>query len=179
MTTPLTVRPAHPEEHAAIADLTATVYLTEGWGDEEYESELRDVAGRVASATVLVAVEGDAVVGAVTVATRGGPWAEQAAPGDAVVRMLVTDPARRGRGTGEALMRACLDHARQDGCTRVRLSTQPGMVAAHRIYQRLGFVRVPEDDWQPVPGLQLLAYVLAPLDGAGLRPPAPGGAARP
>ena len=32
------------------------------------------------------------------------------------------------------------------------------MTSAHRVYERLGFVRAPEDDWSPEPGVTLLAY---------------------
>lgn len=160
MSTPIEVRRARPEEYAAVAELTATVYLTEGWGDEGYEPVLRDVAGRAARALVLVALDGLELLGTGTVATRGGPYAEQAVEGDAVVRMLVTVPAARGRGVGELLVRACLDASVADGCRRVRLSTQPGMAAAHRLYERLGFTRTPEHDWSPVPNLLLITYVL-------------------
>ena len=156
----LTVRPVLPSEHGAVADLTARVYLTEGYGSEGYEPALRDVAGRVASAAVLVAVDGDALVGAVCVATQGGEWAEQAGPGEAVMRMLVVAQDARGSGAGEALVRACIDRAREDGCRLLRLSTQPSMTAAHRLYERLGFVRTPASDWSPVPGVCLLGYVL-------------------
>lgn len=165
MSTPIEVRPARPGEFDAVAELTAGIYLAEGWGDEHYEPVLRDTAGRAEQARVLVAVDrrptgGSRIVGAVTVATRGGRYAELAGPGDAVVRMLVTEPAARGRGTGTALMRACLDTAAEDGCTRVLLSTEPEMAAAHRLYDRLGFVRTPALDWCPRPGLRLLAYTL-------------------
>jgi hypothetical protein len=34
------------------------------------------------------------------------------------------------------------------------------MHAAHRIYQRLGFVRTTERDWYPEPGIQLITYLL-------------------
>ena len=34
------------------------------------------------------------------------------------------------------------------------------MRAAHRVYERLGFVRAPERDWQPMPGIDLLVYRL-------------------
>jgi hypothetical protein len=34
------------------------------------------------------------------------------------------------------------------------------MRAAHRVYGRLGFVRVPDRDWQPMPGIDLLVYRL-------------------
>ncbi len=176
MPTPIEVRRARPDEYAAVADLTAGVYLREGWGDEGYEPVLRDVAGRAEAAHVLVALDDGRLVGAVAVATRGGRYAEQARPGEAVVRMLVTDPQARGRGAGTALLQACLDTARADGCDRVRLSTQPEMVAAHRVYERAGFVRVPADDWRPVPDLLLLAYTLDL--GVAVRPPARDVAAR-
>ena len=156
----LSVRPVRPDQHEAVGDLTARVYRDEGFSSADYEAHLRDVASRASSATVLVAVEGDRLVGAVTVATRGGAFAEQSAPGEAVIRMLVVDPAARGSGAGEALVRACLQTAREDGCAVVRLSSQDGMHAAHRLYERLGFVRTPSFDWSPEPGLQLRTYAL-------------------
>ena len=159
------MREVLPDEVAAVADLTAAVYRGEGYSSADYEPSLRDVASRVDSAAVLVAVDSspgadDALLGAVTVATRGGAWAEQSAPGEAVIRMLVVAAAGRGRGTGELLVRACLDRARADGCHLVRLSSQLDMQAAHRLYGRLGFARTPSRDWQPVPGLQLITYAL-------------------
>lgn len=175
------VREVLPDEQAAVADLTAEVYRGEGYSSADYEPSLRDVASRVSSASVLVAVdEHDALLGAVTVATRGGPWAEQSAVGEAVIRMLVVAPAGRGRGTGELLVRACLDRARADGCHLVRLSSQLDMHAAHRLYERTGFVRTPSRDWQPVPGLQLITYALPLLpfcDQCG-EPTTPDGHAR-
>ena len=140
------------------------VYADEGWGSGDYLEVLRDVTGRVEQAEVLVAVEGDRLLGSVTVATRGGPAAEQAGPGDAVVRMLVTGPAARRRGVGTALVAACLEAARRDGCTRVRLSTQRGMASAHRVYERFGFSRTPEDDWEPEPGPDAAHVRAGPAD---------------
>ena len=66
--------------------------------------------------------------------------------------MLAVAPAARGRGVGEALATWCVDRARADGCHAVVLSTLPVMHAAHRLYQRLGFVRTPERDWYPGAG---------------------------
>jgi ribosomal protein S18 acetylase RimI-like enzyme len=156
----LLVRPIAPHEYDAVAALTVAVYRDEGYSSADYEPQLRDVGSRAATATVLVALDGDTVVGAVTVATRLGPWAEQAVPGDAVVRMLAVAPQSRGRGVGETLMRAAVDRATADGCATVRLSSQDDMTAAHRLYARLGFTRTPELDWSPVPGLLLRAFAL-------------------
>lgn len=158
---PLRVRPAVATDHAAVADLTASVYRGEGFSSADYEPALRDVASRAASASVLVGVDdADRVIGAVTVATRGGEWAEQASPGEAVIRMLAVAPDARESGAGDALVRACLAQAADDGCTMVRLSSQEDMRAAHRLYERLGFTRTPSLDWNPVPELRLRTYAL-------------------
>ena len=157
---PVSVRRATPDEYDEVAELTARVYVDEKHAPEDYVPALRSVASRNASAVVLVAEEAGRLVGAVTVATRGGDWAEQAVAGEAVIRMLVVDPAARGSGAGAALVQACVEQARTDGCRLVRLSTQPSMAAAHRLYVRTGFVRTPSYDWSPVPGVDLLGYVL-------------------
>lgn len=167
LTAGVVVRQVRPDELEGVAELTASVYRGEGYSSADYEPALRDVASRAASATVLVGVRGEQVLGAVTVATRGGPWAEQSVPGEAVVRMLVVSAAARGSGTGEALVRACLDTARADGCALVRLSSQEQMTAAHRLYERVGFLRSPSFDWSPVPGLHLRTYALALADWCG------------
>ena len=40
------------------------------------------------------------------------------------------------------------------------LSSLSTMHAAHRLYERLGFQRDAARDWSPMPGVELLAYVL-------------------
>jgi ribosomal protein S18 acetylase RimI-like enzyme len=47
----------------------------------------------------------------------------------------------RGRGVGEALTRAAIDHARAAGARAVNLTSHPRREAANRLYQRLGFER--------------------------------------
>ncbi|MET7619518.1 GNAT family N-acetyltransferase [Streptomyces sp. NPDC005408] len=164
----ITTRPASPHEYAALGHLTADAYLLDGLLDfgesDEYLDTLRDVAARAgdADAEVLVAVDGSgALLGGVTFVSGSGPWADIAGPGEAEFRMLAVARDARGRGVGEALVRACVDRARAtDGCVRLVLSTQRTMLAAHRIYERLGFVRTPVRDWEPVPGITLLTYAL-------------------
>ena len=162
----LVVRPARPDELAAVGELTVEAYLVDGLLDNDhgYDITLRDAASRARHGHVLVAVDpDDRLLGAVALFTvdAGPEYAEQADPGDAVIRMLVTAPTARGRGVGTALAQACVDLARDLGCSRVRLSTQPVMLTAHRIYERLGFLRAPNRDWEPVPGIELLGYELS------------------
>jgi ribosomal protein S18 acetylase RimI-like enzyme len=52
---------------------------------------------------------------------------------------VVVQKTHRGRGIGEALVQACLEKARQDGCPQVMLTCNPGRDAANRLYQRMGF----------------------------------------
>ncbi|MEV7393302.1 MULTISPECIES: GNAT family N-acetyltransferase [unclassified Streptomyces] len=162
------IRPADPAEYEALGEITAQAYLRDGLLDfgesDSYLGELRDVAGRSAAADILVAVRNGSLLGGVTFVPAGGPMADIARPGEAEIRMLAVDRAARGQGAGEALVRACVERARATaGCFRVVLSTQRTMLAAHRIYERLGFVRTPERDWNPLPHLDditLLTYEL-------------------
>jgi ribosomal protein S18 acetylase RimI-like enzyme len=72
--------------------------------------------------------------------------------------MLSVAPEAQGRGAGSALVQFCLDRFREAGATAVVLSTLSEMHGAHRIYERLGFERLPERDWTPLPDVALLAY---------------------
>jgi ribosomal protein S18 acetylase RimI-like enzyme len=156
----LRVEPATPADFARIAELTAGVYRDEGLAPEEYQRELRDVAGRAERAELLVARDGDAVVGSVALVLAGEFGEITDSDDEAAFRMLVVDAAVRGRGVGELLVRECLARARAAGKRRMVLSTDPSMRAAHRLYERLGFRRLPERDWSPLPGVDLMAYGL-------------------
>jgi ribosomal protein S18 acetylase RimI-like enzyme len=154
----LRVEPATPADFARIAELTSGVYRDEGLAPEEYQRELRDVAGRAEQAELLVARDGDAVVGSVALVLAGAFGEITDSDDEAAFRMLVVDPEARGRGIGELLVHACLDRARAAGKRRMVLSTDPSMLAAHRLYERLGFTRLPERDWSPLPGVDLMVY---------------------
>ncbi|TVL94052.1 GNAT family N-acetyltransferase [Streptomyces sp. SAJ15] len=91
---------------------------------------------------------------------EGGAYANLARPGEAEFRMLAVRSAARRRGAAEALVRACLRRARELRRDRVVMSSQTDMTAAHRLYERLGFVRTPERDRSVVPGLTLITFAL-------------------
>ncbi|MFH8338468.1 GNAT family N-acetyltransferase [Streptomyces sp. AM6-12] len=164
----LRIRPVLPSEYDALGEITAQAYLQDGLLDfgesDPYLDQLRDVAKRASAAEVLVATDDEVLLGGVTFVPAPGPMADIARPGEAEIRMLAVDKAARGRGAGEALVRACAERARAvAGCRAIVLSTQRAMCGAHRIYERLGFIRTPERDWQPLPelaDLTLLTYQL-------------------
>ncbi len=165
------VRDAVPAEYDAVGKIVAAAFAADGQLDApdsvSYRDVLHDVAARAAAAEVIVALDDGVVVGGVTYVPRGGPMADIAGEGEAEIRMLGVAPDAQGRGAGSALLRECLARAAggpgtaADGRTRrVVLSTNTIAHGSHRLYERLGFVRDPARDWTPVPGVDLLCYVL-------------------
>src|SRR3977135_335081 len=63
----------------------------------------------------------------------------------AKLRLLLVDPAGRGQGLGRRLVGECVGFARQCGYRKITLLTQSILLAARRIYQDAGFVRVSSE----------------------------------
>ena len=158
---PSVVRDIVREEFGLAGEIVVEAYRTLGdEGDEFYERELRDVAGRVDSSEVLVAEDDGRVVGCVTFVDGPGELSEVNDPDAATIRMLGVVTAARARGIGELLVRECVERARASGRRRVRLDTRTSMTDAHRLYLRLEVRRAPEHDWSPAPEIQLVSFVL-------------------
>lgn len=151
---------AKPDELDRVSALVVDTYVGGGFVDPDspYLRQLRDVRVRWRETDLLVARLDDVVVGTVTFCLAGSRWANIAGPGEAEFRMLAVDPAAQGRGIGGLLVRECLARAAAAGATTVVISTEPEMVVAQRMYERMGFVRSPERDWAPRPGMDLLTY---------------------
>ena len=54
---------------------------------------------------------------------------------------VVADEAVRGRGVGQALVEAAVDHAKALGARTVDLTSRPTREAANRLYRRVGFLQ--------------------------------------
>lgn len=163
------IRLVRPEEHGDLAEVTVAAYraVYEGNGHDIpdfYEAELRDVAGRAGDADLLVAIDAEGtgrLLGGVTyVPGPSSSSAEFEGEDAAGIRMLAVAPEAQGRGVGEALTRACVERARAAGKAQIVLHSTDWMTAAHRIYRRLGFERVPSLDWEPMPDFWLRAFRL-------------------
>jgi ribosomal protein S18 acetylase RimI-like enzyme len=143
------IRPVRPDEYDTLGRITVEAYrhlqqLAE-YGD--YENELRAVSVRAADSLVLVAVEGDEVLGGVTyVRDAERAMSEFNDPDAAGIRMLAVRPERQGAGVGKALTAACIEQARADGRSRILLHSTDVMEVAQEMYRRMGFVEVPELD---------------------------------
>jgi ribosomal protein S18 acetylase RimI-like enzyme len=176
----LTVRPVRPDEHAALGELTVAAYravpgetTTPG-----YDETLRDVAGRVRDAEVLVAVDAEGtLLGGVTYVPRPGRYAEFSDEDEAGIRMLAVSPAAQRGGVGRRLVTECVERATVAGRARIVLHTTAAMIAAQSLYSSAGFERAPARDIVAAPSLPLIAYVLElpparePLCPMSQRPP--------
>lgn len=152
----------------ALGAVTLAAYraLPDFWDDEEYIAELTDPAARAAKTAVLVAVDRDGrVLGGVTYVPGPGELAWFDDPAEAGLRLLAVAPEAQERGVGTALVRACVERAMAAGKSRISLPTTSTMTAAHRIYQRLGFERLP--DVILPSGFRLWMYSLDLTGGGG------------
>ena len=124
--------------------------------------QIQDVARRAAQATIWVAERDARIVGSVTLAVAGEPYADIALDDELEFRMLVVDPAVQRSGAGQALVEAIIAHARSlDGIRAVALTTGGTWESAHGLYRKTGFRRVPERDWfVPDTDIKLLVFRL-------------------
>jgi GNAT superfamily N-acetyltransferase len=115
---------------------------------------------------VLVAVDDEErVLGGVTyIIDECSPYAEYDLTDAAAIRMLAVDLTLRRSGTGEALVRACIDRARAADRTHLVLHSTQWMTAAHALYAKLGFARDESLDWDVNPDVHLLGFRLALTD---------------
>jgi len=159
----ITIREARADEHDRAGLVTAGAYAEFApVGDEDWEgylARIADVSARAERTTILVAVEGDRIVGSATLeltARVEEPDDPPLHPTEAHIRMLGVDPSARGRGVGTMLMQACERLALDQGKTVMTLHTTQRMAVARRMYERLGYAR-GEDRVFP-DGFVLLSY---------------------
>ncbi|HEX6714126.1 MAG TPA: GNAT family N-acetyltransferase [Thermoleophilaceae bacterium] len=68
-------------------------------------------------------------------------WSTSRAARIGLMNDLFTAQAARGRGVGEALIRACLDAVRERGAVALEWQTAPDNHTAQSLYERVGGIR--------------------------------------
>jgi ribosomal protein S18 acetylase RimI-like enzyme len=156
------IRDAKQSELAAVGNIRVAAYRADGFlsADSEYEPRLRGL-GNDGTGHVLVAADEDGgLLGTVMLQTWPDASHVVTGPDRAEIRALAVLPEARGAGLGRALLAAVTDRAVRERVRELLLLTQTDMKTAHRLYESAGFVRLPERDWSPQPGVSLLAYRL-------------------
>ena len=171
MTPELIIRDVEPSEFGALGRLMVDVYShLDGFptpADQPQYYEMLANIGRFSErphARVLVArsPDGDLVGGVVYF----GDMAQYGSGGIATsirdasgIRLLGVDPRFRGAGAGKALTEACIRLAREAGHAQVILHTTRAMGTAWTMYERMGFERAEDLDFEqqgfPVYGFRL------------------------
>lgn len=160
------LREARPDELDAIGEMMVVAYAEFTppnppplW--RAYEDEIRDVRSRLTAATLIVAEDAGQLVGAVTYYPDATKETNISWPASwAVFRLLALHPGARGRGIGRLLTEECIHRARAASSAAIGLHTTQLMHVARAMYERMGFVRVPELDFFPVPQFRVMAYRL-------------------
>lgn len=163
----LKVRDARPSDRAKARKVTLSAFqqyaalIPSRW--EGYRENILETLSHPEPAEQILAEEGGKIVGSVLLypagthlesenATETRDWPE--------VRLLAVAPEARGKGIGAALMRECMNRARRSGAAFLTLHTTDMMRVAMRMYEKMGFVRAPEFDFQVDEEVLVKAYRL-------------------
>ena len=166
------VRDARDEDRASVRASTldayaeyASVMSPSAWA--ALERAVHSALDSRADAHRLVAEVDGVIVGSVLLFRPAADAYAGAAPPVRwpVVRLLAVGPAARGLGVGRLLLDECLRRARADGSDAIGLHTSESMRGAMRLYDRMGFLRVPVYDFQPDGAELVKAYCLLLDDG--------------
>jgi predicted N-acetyltransferase YhbS len=165
----LQLRDARAGDRDAIEAVTLSAFQeyaaskSDRW--EDYRQGILAALAAVQPATQIVAEQNSEIIGSVLLYPKGTVIA---IPGSAPitlswpeVRLLAVAPAARGQGVGAALMQECVQRARHSGARALALHTADIKNAALRLYERMGFQRAPELDFEPAPGVTAKGYLLA------------------
>ena len=117
------------------------------------------MASLASTGEIIVAATGERIVGAVVYVGPGKPKAAFFEPEWPIIRMLVVDPAARGRGLGRALTAECIRRAERDAAPLIALHTTPIMTVALAMYERMGFRF--ERDAPAIFGVPYAVYVMS------------------
>jgi GNAT superfamily N-acetyltransferase len=145
----LVIRNAHSEELDQVALLLKEAYAEyERFMPREifqsYLEDIMDVRSRLPQSELLVAELDGRLAGTVTLylhSSESRVWPE----GWASVRLLGDE---------------CIRRSKKEGIRILGLHTTEAMATAKKMYERMGFARVPEFDFHPRPGVVVMAYRL-------------------
>jgi ribosomal protein S18 acetylase RimI-like enzyme len=160
------VQDASLEELDEVSNLLRDSYLqykplvpSDIW--EPYLKDIMNVRRRLKESELIVAKLNGNMAGAVTLYLNAISSAQERWPeGWAGIRLLAVCPEYRGRGVGRALMEECFERCKKARIATIGLHTTEAMDIARRMYERMGFSRVPEFDFHPRPNMVVMAYRL-------------------
>jgi ribosomal-protein-alanine N-acetyltransferase len=122
-----TTRPAHAADVAALAAIDALSQINP-WSEARFAALDSSASG--CAETTLVADDHGQLLGYVVFAQ---------VLDEASVHRIAVHPEHRGRGLGQALLRAAMEHMRRAGASRCLLEVRQSNATARRLYETNGF----------------------------------------
>lgn len=126
----LHIEPAQPRDADAVAKLHAQSFYR-GWPRQDIEAYLSD-----RDTPTLVACDAKRRIAGFAMLRLLGD--------DAELMTIAVDPRYRGKGVGNALMRACFEDLMMTPSKRMILEVAADNPAAIRLYSKLGFQKISE-----------------------------------
>jgi len=155
-----TIRDAAEGDAAAVASLWTEAYVTLGVGGRSEPYSVAEFQSATGNGEIFV-VDGErGVAGAVALFPPDTPGTVVAGPGEAELGRLAVASWARRQGIGRALLRHCEQHGRSAGWQAIALWSRPAQIEAHRLYESLGYQRLPQRDSVDEAGHGRLAFRL-------------------
>ena len=161
----VSVRDARADEAGQVVALILEAY--EEFGDfvtpdflEMFRADAANVEGRAPFTDLIVADRNRTLLGTVTFYRDGSGYSDGWPSAWAALRLLAVAPSARGLGIGRALTAECVRRAESGGCPAIGLHTTRFMEDARRLYESMGFQRLPELDFEYAPDFPVMGYLL-------------------
>jgi ribosomal protein S18 acetylase RimI-like enzyme len=141
------IRTATEEDAGAIVALWTEAYFDEGEGGRDTPYARSDFEQtKTAAMDLLVAECAGAVVGVIALLAPGAPSRAVALNDEAELARFVVSSTARRQGIGRALANRCTELTQSAGWPAISLWSRPYQQAGHRLYESLGYRRLPERD---------------------------------
>ncbi len=129
-----------------ITELLSRVYVDGGFTTAEVAISLFEPAAVRSRGKIIAAREKQHLIfaGMVITVYPDSPARRLARDDETEMQLLGVKPEYRGNSLGKMLVEAAIDDAKQKGYSKMLLSTQLSMQAAHHLYELSGFIRAPD-----------------------------------
>jgi GNAT superfamily N-acetyltransferase len=154
------LRDGRTGDAVAVVGLWTQGYVTEGEGGRVEPYVAADFDETVRRGRVFVAECEGELVGVVALFAPDTPDLTVARDDEAELSRLVVAPSARGRRVGATLVRRCVELAQAEGWPAIALWSREYQVAAHHLYESLGFHRLPDRNTIDETGHARLVFVL-------------------